>query len=348
MKLNTTTVSDAVNPPKNVFNSSIAAVGVPFPFKNPNYINQLGFDANFIRADGILANGATSAVIRLTTGGETYFPGAVAFATDLFAPQVDLVKSVQDLDGGQVEPGDVLRYRVTATNSGGDDATNVVIEDPIPTNTTYAPGTLTVDGTVVNDGFPGSDRGGFDAANNRAVFWVGAGAVAQNGGTLAPAALLLLVRGGRVWAPRPRRVLGVGAGRPWPVRSTSRRGGAGLLQPARASLIDLAWLSERKGDPLRVRAGASCSAADTAVRSPNARRNEDEFVGVAVGQFAKASDADGLQAGDDSRPAERDREHHLPCGRRDHRRLKRRSMLANSRLSDSCWDSNSSSGMSGA
>ena len=188
VRLNTTTVSDAVNPPNNIFNSSIAAAGVHFPLKNPNFVNQLGFDANFIRADGILANGATSAVIRLTTGGETYFPGAVGFATDLFAPQVDLVKSVLDVNGGQVEPGDVLRYSVTATNNGGDDATNVVIEDPIPTHTTYGTGTLTVDGVTMGDTFPGSDQAGFDAANNRVVFWVGTGAAAQNGGTLAPGA----------------------------------------------------------------------------------------------------------------------------------------------------------------
>src|SRR5688572_10029594 len=75
---------------------------------------------------------------------------------------------------------------------------------------------------------------------------------------------------------------------------------------------------------------------------------EDEFVGVALGECAKALDSDGLQPGDDSRPAERDREHLSPFGRRDHQLLKRRSMLANSRLSDSYWASNSSSGMSGA
>ena len=188
VKLNTTTVSDVVNPPDNVFNSSIAAEGINYPLKNPNYVNQLGFDGNFLRADGILPNGATSAVIRLTTGGETYFPGGVAFSTELFAPQLDVVKSVVDLNGGQAEPGDVLRYTLTATNTGGDAALNVSLEDPIPANTTYVPDTLTVDGTPLNDAFPGADRGGFDAATGRVVFWVGTNAVAQNGGTLEPGA----------------------------------------------------------------------------------------------------------------------------------------------------------------
>jgi uncharacterized repeat protein (TIGR01451 family) len=188
VKLNSTTVSDAVNPPSNIFNSSIAADGVHFPLKNPNFRNQLGFDANFIRADGVLPNSATSAVVRLTTGGETYFPGGVAFSTELFAPELQMVKSVQDLDGGQVEPGDTLRYTVTAGNSGSDAATNVGIVDPVPANTTYVPGTLTVDGAPQNDLFPGSDLAGFDAPGNRVLFWVGADAAAQNGGTLAPGA----------------------------------------------------------------------------------------------------------------------------------------------------------------
>ena len=87
-----------------------------------------------------------------------------------------------------MEPGDTLRYTVTATNNGGDAATNVSIEDPIPTNTTYVPGSLTVDGAPQGDPFPGTDLAGFDAPNNRVVFWVGAGAAGQNGGTLGPGA----------------------------------------------------------------------------------------------------------------------------------------------------------------
>lgn len=184
-KLNTTTLSDPSNPARNFFNSAISEDGVAVTTKDPDYVNQLGFDAILTRADGVLANDDTSAVIRLTTGGETYFPGAVTFATELIAPDVELQKSVQDLNGGQVEPGDTLRYTVTATNGGPDDATDVVLRDPIPAGTAYAAGTLTVDGTPMNDGFPGSDRAGFDAANGQAVFWLGTGAAGGTGGTLA-------------------------------------------------------------------------------------------------------------------------------------------------------------------
>ena len=36
----------------------------------------------------MLPNGATSATIRLTTGGETYYPAGVFFTTDIFAPEI--------------------------------------------------------------------------------------------------------------------------------------------------------------------------------------------------------------------------------------------------------------------
>jgi hypothetical protein len=72
-----------------------------------------------------------------------------------------------------------------------------------------------------------------------------------------------------------------------------------------------------------------------------------ELVGIALGEVPQLRDPDRLQACDDSRPAEADREHLLPLAGGDWRHAANAaSMLANSRLSDWCWDSNSSSGMS--
>ena len=63
-------------------------------------------------ASGILANGASSATIHLTTGGETYLPGVVTFATELFAPRLIPAKSAVDLNGGAVQQGDVIEYSI--------------------------------------------------------------------------------------------------------------------------------------------------------------------------------------------------------------------------------------------
>ena len=117
--LNSTPICDPANPANNVFNSSITRFGVDVTDKNPNYVNQLGSDMNLFREDGVLPNGATSATIRLTTGGETYYPAGVFFTTDIFAPEIRAVKSVVDVNGGATERGDQLEYTVRMTNTGG-------------------------------------------------------------------------------------------------------------------------------------------------------------------------------------------------------------------------------------
>ena len=90
----------------------------------------------------MLPNGATSAAIRLVTTGDTYLPGVGWFVTDLFAPDVQSTKTVRDLNGGLVEPGDELEYAITGTNQGQDAALNTVVTDPVPANTTFVGGSL--------------------------------------------------------------------------------------------------------------------------------------------------------------------------------------------------------------
>lgn len=52
-------------------------------------------------------------------------------------------------------PGATLRYTITVTATGSGTALNVVITDPIPTNTTYTAGTLTLNSAVLTDGADG-------------------------------------------------------------------------------------------------------------------------------------------------------------------------------------------------
>lgn len=111
-----TTMTDAQNPPDNFFNSTISRFGTLATAKSPDYVNQLGFDTDVVDASGVLPNGSTDAVMQLTTSGETYFPGVVVVATQLFASDVrtTVAKSVTDLNGGSVLPGDTLEYTVAA------------------------------------------------------------------------------------------------------------------------------------------------------------------------------------------------------------------------------------------
>jgi uncharacterized repeat protein (TIGR01451 family) len=177
----------------NFFNSTISELGRDVTTKNPSYDNQLGFDADVGDGTGKLPNGATSAVLKLQTSGDTYLPGVVWVATELFAPDVQSTKSVTDLNGGLVEPGDELEYTIAGTNRGQDSAVNVIAVDPVPANTTFVPGSLRVVNRTGGVAFDGgqTDAAGDDAAEfaggaGQTVFRAGDGATALKGGTLAP------------------------------------------------------------------------------------------------------------------------------------------------------------------
>ena len=176
-------LSDASNPPNNVFNSTIANKGALVSTKSPNYVNQLGFDANLIVANNIIANAASTAKIRMTTGGETYYPGVVTSAIDLYAPKVTVQKTVTDLNGPPVQPGDTLRYSIVVVNASDseDAADQVILDDLIPVGTTYKPSSLTIGGTGKSDAIDGDQA---EFINGNAVrFQLGTGA---GGATPAP------------------------------------------------------------------------------------------------------------------------------------------------------------------
>ena len=97
--------------------------------KDPNYVNQTGFDAGVVNAAGILASGSKSTT--LTTVGEntsvsnaSYEPQVFTLAVDLHDPDVTTTKSASDLTSsdGNVRPGDILQYSVEVQNNGGDAA----------------------------------------------------------------------------------------------------------------------------------------------------------------------------------------------------------------------------------
>ena len=188
-------LQDAANPKNNFFNSTISNLGSLVSTKEPNYVNQLGFDADLVAANGVIANGATGATISLTTGDETYYPGVVTSAIELFAPEVTVAKSVADADGdGLAEPGEVLTYTMVVSNVAGalDSAVNVLLQDAIPEHTTYKPGSL----RVVSGANAGpktdavdADQGEYFSGTNSVWFQLGTGAGAgtgiPKGGTLA-------------------------------------------------------------------------------------------------------------------------------------------------------------------
>ncbi len=187
-------LSDAIRPTTNFFRSRISDLGVRLTDTNPAYVDQLGFDAAIVDAGGILPNSATSATVDFTTGGDRYFPGTLTTAIDVFIPDLTtpLTKSFVDLNGGDVNPGDVIQYTITTSNVGLDPSIDTVISDPLPPGVTFLPGSL----EIVDDPDPanigvytdavGDDLAEYDGGANTVIFRVGTGANATTGGRFVP------------------------------------------------------------------------------------------------------------------------------------------------------------------
>ncbi len=187
-------VFNGLNPQNDVFNSSISTLASNVGTREPNYLNTLGFDADIFSPNTQLPNGAITAVVRVSSSNETIDLGVVTLATTIFVPNIkdSFVKTVSDINGGLVLPGDVLEYTISFSNSGNDPATRTVVLDDIPPNTTYVPGSIVYSST--SSGMPtgsrtdasGDDSAEFVLATNRITARVGRTATFALGGQLNP------------------------------------------------------------------------------------------------------------------------------------------------------------------
>ena len=173
LTLNDKVLTDAVHPANNTENSTIANRGALVTSKAPNWANQLGYDSSLFQADGFLPNGATTAMFRAKTSGDTYAPQAITFATELFSPNVTLTKTSPT---SQDAPGGTKTYTITATNNGTGNADGVILRDVLPPGVTYASG----------PSIPGAGTGSYNAATNTIEARLGAGNTGSSGGTLGP------------------------------------------------------------------------------------------------------------------------------------------------------------------
>jgi uncharacterized repeat protein (TIGR01451 family) len=175
-----TALSNAANPANNVFNSTISNAGAFVTSRTPSYQNNLGYDADLFSTTNVLGNGQTSTQVKLSTSGDSYQPGVVTLATDLFAPKITATKTV---DHATANLGDTLTYTVAVQNTGQDGATGTTFIDPLPAGAVFVPGSIRVNGTPVTDA-AGDDLGQF--TGGQVVARLGTGATAAAGGTLAP------------------------------------------------------------------------------------------------------------------------------------------------------------------
>ncbi|MEV6297904.1 Ig-like domain-containing protein [Actinoplanes sp. NPDC051861] len=170
LRLNGQSLSDAANPSNNVFNSTVSDGGAIVGGRNPNHRNLFGVDIDQLDASGVLGNAATSATLTMSTAGETYYPGVITIAIDLYAPKIVTTMTATDVNGGTLVPGDEIEYRIAVRNEGNDIADGVTLADAFPVYTTYVPGTMTIAGTPVSD-VADADNG--QAGGGSAVFRLG-------------------------------------------------------------------------------------------------------------------------------------------------------------------------------
>ncbi len=182
---NTSRLASAISPANDYFNSTIDTFGQNVLTRSPADQNTLGFDVKVADATGLIANSDTSASITVGTKGESVLIGLISTRIDLRAPRFPSVKSVVNVNGNTpAQIGDTLRYELSFTNTGDDPADNFVMTDPIPNGTTYVPGSLTVNSTVVTDA-SGDDIAELAADGRSIIARLGTGATSTTGGRMA-------------------------------------------------------------------------------------------------------------------------------------------------------------------
>jgi CshA-type fibril repeat protein len=187
-------ISDALHTTNDIFNSTISRNGVLTPLRNPSYNNNLGYDANIFSpintSKNYIGNNAISAIIRQTTGGETYLTQVVTSAIDVYEPDLRSsvrVKNITNPASAKAYPGDILEYTVTGLNIGSDPSINSFITDTIEGNAFYVPGTIKIlsgpnAGNMTD--VSGDDQAEYIAASKVIKVRIGTGANNLTGGNI--------------------------------------------------------------------------------------------------------------------------------------------------------------------
>jgi uncharacterized repeat protein (TIGR01451 family)/MYXO-CTERM domain-containing protein len=187
-------ITNAVNPADNFFNSTRSFLGgaVSVAGDLPQLSGQsqgTTMDMDVVDVTSRVKPGDTSARIYATTTGDTAMFATLVTSLPTFQPEFnDSVKTAVDLNGGALLPGDVIEYTVNVVNSGSDAAINTVLNDPLPQGVTYVPGSIQITAGAnagAKTDATGDDQGEYLAATRTVRIRLGAGANASTGGKMA-------------------------------------------------------------------------------------------------------------------------------------------------------------------
>ncbi|MDI1448007.1 MYXO-CTERM sorting domain-containing protein [Polyangium sp. 6x1] len=187
-------LSDAQNPASNFFNGTRSSLGAPvsvmgdLPQLSGIPRSMSGIDLDILDITSIVTPGSTDAKLVAKTSSDGYILGGFITAISTLKPDfTSSAKSVSDLNGGVVNPGDELEYTIVVSNTGDDTSKETVLTDKLPAEVSYVPGSLEIV-TGPNMGAKtdatADDQGEFDAASSTVIVRLGAGADATVGGSL--------------------------------------------------------------------------------------------------------------------------------------------------------------------
>jgi uncharacterized repeat protein (TIGR01451 family) len=143
--------------------------------------------SNFKAVKLVLINkntGALTLISDLNTNGDYEGIGCLTAETATLSIDKTVSLAIDADSSGGYSAGDTVEYTITANNTSGVDAEFVIIEDNIPTNTTFVVNSLKVNNTADDDAL-NTGVAGYDSGNNKVVFRLGTGATTTAGGTIA-------------------------------------------------------------------------------------------------------------------------------------------------------------------
>ncbi len=148
-----------------------------------------GLDFDVVDVTDRVVPGQTSAAISAITDFDTYLLAGFVTSVTTFRPDLtQSVKTVIDVNGAPLRPGDELEYTVTVSNVGTDAALEVLLLDVLPAAVSFVPGSLAIisgAGAGALTDAADADRGELDASGAPTlVVRLGDGADGNLGGRL--------------------------------------------------------------------------------------------------------------------------------------------------------------------
>ena len=194
LAFNTSTLSDALNPASNFFNSTRANLGAAvtvagdLPQTSGASASMSGIDIDAISVASYVHANDVTASMTASSSSDVFMLGAVGFSVTTVGPIINLAYTETNLTRtGAVKVGDVLQYTIAASNIGNDTATASLATALLPLGLSYVSNSLTVvngSNSGVKTDSPLDDQAEYNLLTNTVTWRMGSGANALVGGNV--------------------------------------------------------------------------------------------------------------------------------------------------------------------